>query len=158
MAESAELGRFTELARWLASWSWPIEEKAAQTLVTDHGWALESETPGIAAHFRTGIIDHRDEASFLVDEGVLEELQFFTALHHDGGDEADKALTDALAVQVAAVIEVLGRPRRKKTGSRGSALWDLENGAMLSVSRARRSCAWTLTSPSYADVQRRLGG
>ena len=66
-------------------------------------------------------------------------------------------MTDSFAGQVEAVTQVLGKPRERKPGTEGNALWDLPSGAMFYVGRIENASSWKLTSPAYVEVQRDLG-
>lgn len=148
---------FAELVRWLASWSWPVDEDGSKSLAGGHGWTLIDDDPGKGSTYDTGLADQRSWASFLVSDGALAEVDLTTAFFDLDDPDRERALTDTFVDQVEAVTEVLGAPRVRKPGGKASALWDLPNGAMLDVGRTDRSCSWQFTSPAYAEVQRDLG-
>lgn len=149
--------RFVELAQWLASWAWPVDEQGSKSLAGSVGWTLLDDDPGHGGTWDTGLIERRAWASFRVLDGMLDDVSITTAFFAPDDSRRETGLTDAFADQVAAVTEVFGKPRGRKAGVNGSALWDLPNGAMLDVGRTDRSCSWKFTSPAYAEVQRDLG-
>ena len=149
--------RFVELAQWLASWSWPVDENGAKSLPEARGWTLVDYEDGGGGTYDTGLADQRSWASFRVMDDQLRDVDFTTAFFDLEDPDRERALTDTFADQVEAVTEVLGEPRVRKPGVDGSALWDLPNGAMLDVGRSRKICSWMFTSPAYAEVQRDLG-
>ncbi len=149
--------RYVALAEWLASWAWPVDEEGAKALPEAHGWTLVHQKPAGGGVFDTGLTDQRSWASFRVSDDELRDVSIRTAFYETPGPDATRALNDAFADQVEAVVQVLGEPRVRRPGASGSALWDLPNGAMLYVGRTDQSCSWEFTSPAYAEVQRDLG-
>ena len=149
--------QFVDLAEWLASWSWPLDEESAKRLPAQRGWTLLDDNPGHGSTWDAGLIEQRSWASFRVMDGVLDDVNIVTARFAQDYPGVERLITDSFADQVEAVTEVLGKPRERKPGREGSALWDLPSGAMLYVGRDEDSSSWEFTSPAYAKVQRDLG-
>lgn len=147
--------RLQAVARWISSWTWPMGEDESVASAIAFGRSVVDRDDGRGETYDTGLLRERSWADVRIKGGEVREVTIVTSpVVHDALPEGPHHVTDVFAEQVQAVSAVLGPPARQEAGSSGSVTWDLPSGASLRVGRTSRSCAWSVDSPDFVQLQR----
>jgi uncharacterized protein DUF6301 len=145
-----------DLVGWLASWTWPLDQRRMMALAAERGWSLTYEKPGGSAEWDTGLIASDPFATATVLDGFVAKFALTTA-DVPGAEtpQSRRFVRDAFTDQVSLLAEILGEPQSRTPGKNPAAEWDLPSGAALVVAAAR-TCFWVLTSPKFVEIRRDL--
>ncbi|MFT4009561.1 MAG: DUF6301 family protein [Nocardioidaceae bacterium] len=147
--------RACDLLEFWINATWPMTRAEVGALaVAELGWTIDAEgslgnpvdglsQPGV----RTGVTP----------DGHLATLSFWVSdVVNDPSADAVAFLDDQFTLVVREGQRRWGKPKLR-SGRNRSAQWDLPGGGRVSVARLSSSVTATFTTPSYAQVLRKLG-
>lgn len=150
------MGDLLAITRLWVDQGWPIAPQQADEAARSLGWREPEEgrfiLPYDVSQPAVRIGQGREEY------GVTTINFRLTDVVMEASPERDAAMNDAFVGYVAAIKEVWGKPRMKRSKKDQDAFWELPNGVVLQVSNVWCAIYWILYSPSYAEVEKELGG
>lgn len=153
--KAMDAARVGELLEFWINAPWPLTRAETGALATSElGWAVDAEGEV------TNPVDGLSQPAVLTSatpDGQLATLSFWVSdVVKDPGADAVAFLDDQFTVVVREGERRWGKPKLRSGRNRG-AQWELPGGGRVNASRLRSSVSVEFTTPSYAQVLRKLG-